>query len=264
MGQRGCRERRSTQRRPAWLDEPASNFGWLLRGNEDASPTAKRFHSRQSANPPTLVVTYTPNRPPVALTQSKPTAEDTPVGITLTGSDVDGDTLTFAIVTGPANGTLSGIPPMLTYTPAANFNSTDSFTFSVSDGILTSPPATVSLPVTSVNDPPLANDDMAGTLVATAVTIDVLSNDSDIDKDTLSVSAVTQGANGTVVNNTTNVTYTPRANFKWPRHLHLHAQRREAHSSSRDGYDQCLRHAQCKASGGERRPEDTGGHCRHH
>ena len=196
-----------------WLDEPASNFGWLLRGDEERTPTAQRFDSKEGGNPPTLVVTYTPNRPPVALTQSVPTAEDTPVGITLTGSDVDGDTLTFAIVTGPANGALSGTPPTLTYTPAANFNSTDSFTFRVSDGILTSPPATVSLTVTSVNDPPLANDDMAGTLVATAVTIDVLSNDSDIDKDTLSVSAVTQGANGTVVNTTTNVTYTPNANF---------------------------------------------------
>jgi hypothetical protein len=87
----------------------------------------------------------------VAVTQSVTTAEDTLVGVTLTGSDVDGDTLTFAIVTGPANGVLSGTPPTLTYTPAANFNSTDSFTFRVSDGIVTSPPATVTVTVTSVN-----------------------------------------------------------------------------------------------------------------
>lgn len=44
----------------SWVDNPAANFGWLVRGNEDESRTAKRFNSRESANPPQLLVEYTP------------------------------------------------------------------------------------------------------------------------------------------------------------------------------------------------------------
>ena len=68
------------------------------------------------------------------------TDEDSPVTITLTGSDVDGDALTFAIATGPTNGSLSAITSIndttaeITYTPDADFNGSDSFTFTVNDG----------------------------------------------------------------------------------------------------------------------------------
>jgi hypothetical protein len=67
--------------------------------------------------------------------------------ITLTGSDADGDPLTFAIVTGPANGVLSGTAPNVTYTPAANYSGSDSFTFKVNDGTVDSTVATVSITV---------------------------------------------------------------------------------------------------------------------
>src|SRR3989338_8005603 len=60
------------------------------------------------------------------------TDEDGTVGITLTGSDPDGDPLTFTVASNPANGALAGLAPNLTYTPAANFNGSDSFTFTVS------------------------------------------------------------------------------------------------------------------------------------
>lgn len=64
------------------------------------------------------------------------------------------------------------------------------------------------------NQPPVASDDSATTNEDTAVTVDVLANDSDIDGDTLTVSSVTQGANGSVVNNGDGtLTYTPNANF---------------------------------------------------
>ncbi|MCB0053409.1 MAG: hypothetical protein KDE24_28140, partial [Caldilinea sp.] len=59
------------------------------------------------------------NDAPVATVQSVTTAEDTPTAITLAGSDVDGDDLTFAVATPPQHGTLSGSAPDLTYTPAA-------------------------------------------------------------------------------------------------------------------------------------------------
>lgn len=44
----------------AWLDAPATNFGWILRGDETQLTTARRFASRESSNPPTLAITYLP------------------------------------------------------------------------------------------------------------------------------------------------------------------------------------------------------------
>ena len=66
---------------------------------------------------------------------------------------------------------------------------------------------------TGVNDPPVAVDDSATTPENTAVTIDVLNNDSDADGDTLTVDSVTQGAHGSVINNDDDVTYTPDSGF---------------------------------------------------
>lgn len=94
------------------------------------------------------------NGVPTADDQSVTTPEDTATAITLTGSDPDGDPLTYTVTSGPSNGTLSGTAPNLTYTPNADFNGTDSFTFTVSDGTDTSAPATVSITVTPVNDSP--------------------------------------------------------------------------------------------------------------
>src|SRR5206468_1431808 len=60
------------------------------------------------------------NDAPTANGQSIDTNEDTAHGVTLTASDVDGNTLTYRVVTGPAHGSLSGTAPNLTYTPNAN------------------------------------------------------------------------------------------------------------------------------------------------
>ncbi len=99
------------------------------------------------------------NTAPTANAQSVTTPENTPKGITLTGTDIDGDTLTFQIDSDPANGALSGFNSAtgsVTYTPVTNFNGDDSFTFSVSDddGTTFSAPATVSITVTTGDDEP--------------------------------------------------------------------------------------------------------------
>ena len=73
--------------------------------------------------------------------QSVSTLEDTALPLTLTGSDVEGDPLTYILVTGPANGALSGFNTntgTLTYTPNTNYNGNDSFTFRVDDGTINS------------------------------------------------------------------------------------------------------------------------------
>ena len=60
--------------------------------------------------------------------QSLATGTDTPLPVLLTGSDVEGDPITYSVVDPPKYGTLSGSPPHLTYTPAPNTNLADSFT----------------------------------------------------------------------------------------------------------------------------------------
>jgi uncharacterized repeat protein (TIGR01451 family) len=74
------------------------------------------------------------NDAPLAIPQSVAGSKGNAVSITLAGTDVDGDTLSFAIQTPPVNGTLSGAAPNLLYTPNAGFSGTDSFTYTVSDG----------------------------------------------------------------------------------------------------------------------------------
>ena len=69
------------------------------------------------------------NDAPTANDQSVSTDEDTALGITLTGSDPEGQALDFTILSAPSQGRLSGTAPDLTYTPDANFNGSDSFTF---------------------------------------------------------------------------------------------------------------------------------------
>ncbi len=91
------------------------------------------------------------NNPPVADDQSVTIVEDVPKAITLTSSDIDGDLVTYSVVSGPLQGTLTGTEPNLTYTPALNSRSSDSFTFKVNDGSVDSNIATVSITITPVN-----------------------------------------------------------------------------------------------------------------
>ena len=85
-------------------------------------------------NPVNLIDDNTPvNRAPIATPQSITTTENTSVDITLTGSDPDGDPITFSIVSGPSHGTLSGSEPNLTYTPNLGYTGNDSFVYKVCD-----------------------------------------------------------------------------------------------------------------------------------
>jgi thermitase len=91
-----------------------------------------------------------PNSPPQANNQNVSTNENMPVDITLTGSDPDGDSLTYSVVAGPSHGSLVGTPPALTYTPAGSYVGPDSFTFRTFDGKAYSEPATISITVNSL------------------------------------------------------------------------------------------------------------------
>ena len=139
------------------------------------------------------------------------TPEDTALAVTLLGSDVEGDALTYLITTLPSNGSLSGTAPNLTYLPATDFNGTDSFSFTVSDGALTSAPVTISLTVSSTNDAPIANSLSLATTPNTSVSA-VLSG-TDPDSASLSFALFSLPANGTLSGDLPNVIYTPDSDF---------------------------------------------------
>ncbi|ENN6534400.1 tandem-95 repeat protein, partial [Vibrio parahaemolyticus] len=143
--------------------------------------------------------------------------EDTPTIIKVLGNDTfEGDDKVVSLDTnnGPANGTVSVNPDgSVTYTPNDNYHGTDSFTYIVtSSGVSES--ITVSVDVTPVNDAPVAKDDIATTQEDTAVTIDVLPNDSDVDGDKLSIeSASVPKEQGTVEVVNGKLVFTPAENF---------------------------------------------------
>ena len=99
----------------------------------------------------------------------------------------------------------------MTYTPAANYNGSDSFTFKANDGIVDSSPATVSITVTAVNDTPVATAQSVSTAQNTAKAITLAG--TDIENSALTYTIVTQPAHGTLSGTAPNVTYTPTTGY---------------------------------------------------
>ena len=131
-------------------------------------------------------------------------------------SDPDGHALTVTSVGQPGNGTATLNPDgTVTYVPNPNYSGPDSFTVTVCDAIGACDTSTVNVTVVHVNQAPIIRDDAAGAPVSTPTVIDVLNNDTDADGDPLSVTTLTQPANGTAsVNPDDTVTYTPDPGFK--------------------------------------------------
>ncbi len=143
--------------------------------------------------------------------------EDTPTIIKVLGNDTfedDGKVVSLDTNNGPANGTVSVNPDgSVTYTPNDNYVGKDTFTYVVTSGGV-SESTTVEVNVTPVNDAPVAKDDIATTQEDTAVTIDVLPNDTDVDGDTLSIqSASVPSDQGTVEIVDGKLVFTPAENF---------------------------------------------------
>lgn len=101
-----------------------------------------------------VIVTIERNYAPTAVGQSVTTTEDIAIDITLTGTDPDGDTLSYAIVDQPTYGTVNLVGALATYTPTADYTGPDSFTFKAFDGSIYSAPATVSITVNKLEGAP--------------------------------------------------------------------------------------------------------------
>ncbi|MGB7587798.1 MAG: Ig-like domain-containing protein [Solirubrobacterales bacterium] len=156
--------------------------------------------------------------PPVAINDSTTVSEDasaTAIDVLANDTDIDGGPKS---IVGKTNGThgnvaITGEGSGLTYTPEANYCGSDSFTYELTPG---GSKATVSVTISCIDDPPLAVND-AATLAedASATSINVLANDTDIDGGPKEIAAKTNGAHGTVAitSGGTGLTYTPGTNY---------------------------------------------------
>src|SRR6185312_12455969 len=157
------------------------------------------------------------NDAPVAAADSFSTNEDNAVtgNVLANDTDVDGNALNAILVSGPAHGSLTlNLDGSFTYTPAADYNGADSFSYKANDGQADSNVATVSINVGPVNDAPAAQNDTAATAEDSAVGGNVLVNDTDADGDALSAVLVSGPAHGSLTLNLDgSFTYTPAADY---------------------------------------------------
>lgn len=140
-------------------------------------------------------------------------------GILVNDSDPDGDTLEAQLVDTTSNGSLTlNSDGTFTYTPDTDFEGTDSFTYQLTDGQLTSTTVTVTITVSDVNDAPVALNDgytaTEGQALVVNVSNGLLANDQDIDGDDLTVQLISGTSSGTLgLNADGSFTYTPGADF---------------------------------------------------
>jgi VCBS repeat-containing protein len=202
----------------AWIYTPAANYF----GSDSFTYSISDGKGGASSASVTLTIVSV-NDAPVAGNNTLTTNEDTSVAVTAAqllanDSDVDGDVLSVTAVTQPGHGAVTAnAGGGWIYTPAANYNGADSFTYTVSDGKGGVTSASVNVTIVAVNDAPVTAADTFTTDKNTAITItaaQLLANDRDVDGDAISVTSVTQPAHGVLTQTTTGIwNYTPVAGY---------------------------------------------------
>jgi VCBS repeat-containing protein len=217
--------------------QPAHGSAAVVAGELEYTPDAN-YHGSDSftyrasdgtldSNVANVAVTVNSvNDAPVAGDDAYSTAEDTLLNVPAPGvladdGDVEGDSLSAVLVSGPSHGSLTlNADGSFTYTPGANYNGSDSFTYKADDGPADSNVATVTITVTPVNDAPVAVGDSYDTDEDTQLNLaapGVLGNDEDVDGDTLTAVLVSGPSHGTLTLNANGgFTYTPAANYHGP------------------------------------------------
>jgi surface protein len=163
------------------------------------------------------------NSAPVAVADSITVAEDSgtiSIDVLVNDTDEDNDTLQIKAgsVTAPNHGGIAVINGnKIDYTPAANFNGTESFDYIVNDGRTDGNKVTVTVMVTPVNDAPVAEaDSVTVDETSSTISIDVLANDTDVDGDALQIKAgsiTTPDSGGSAVLNGNKIDYTPSGSY---------------------------------------------------
>jgi VCBS repeat-containing protein len=188
---------------------PANNY----HGPDSFTFTAN--DGTNTSSPATVSINVVDTTPPVANNQSVSTNENTPLPVTLSATDPDGDPLTYAVTGGPAHGTLvRNGNGSYTYTPANNYHGPDSFTFTANDGTNTSNTGTVSINVVD-NSVPVGNPQSLSTNENAALPVTLSATDSD--GDPLTYTIATAPTHGTLVRTGNGgYTYTPANNYHGP------------------------------------------------
>ena len=161
-------------------------------------------------------------QPPVANPDSATGLTGTAVGIPVLANDTDpnGSPITITSYTQPANGTSTCVTGSTTgtctYTSNAGFSGSDSFQYTITDGLGQTATGTVTITV-NAPQPPVANPDSATTFTGTPVSIPVMANDTDPNGSPITITSYTQPANGTstcVTGSTTGTcSYTSTPNY---------------------------------------------------
>ena len=197
----------------SFVYKPAANWSGTDSFTYKASDGAS-----ESAPAAVSITVGTGNAPPSATNDTYSTlrmrrAHDRRAGVLANDTDADGDALSAAIVTAPAHGTLTLAPSgSFLYTPAANWNGADRFTYTASDGHGGTSTATAAITVTPVNDAPVAS--AVSTTTAEDAPLEVAFAATDVDGDVLTFAVTTPPAHGTLgAISGGKVAYTPNANW---------------------------------------------------
>lgn len=175
-------------------------FTYRLKTKKSTSNTAK------------ISINITPqNDAPLAKELIITTIEDTPASLTLKGKDVEGDYLTYRIVSPPTYGKISGVLPNLEYKPNQDFFGSDYFTYRVADKYSESAIATAKISVVPINDKPVAVD---GKITTTENSnIEFALKGFDVDNDNLSYELLSQPRNGQIIRQGDKYVYEPHKYF---------------------------------------------------
>jgi len=195
-----------------WTVQPGFNFDTVTLTTVSVGTVALEGSNDFGSDPNFDTLFFLSNSPPTPTGDTVVTNEDTAAtGNVLTNdSDPDGNPLTAAVVTNPSHGTLSlAATGAFTYTPAADYNGPDSFTYAASDGTA-STNASVGITVTPVNDRPVARSGTASTPEDHAVTVTVA---TDVDSTSLTTTCTGAGSGSVVDNGDGTITFTPAADF---------------------------------------------------
>ena len=166
----------------------------------------------------TIIITITPINDAPTTTDISTTINENRtarmVGITLQGTDIDSDNLTYSVVSDASNGSTSISGATLTYTANQDWNGSETITYKANDGSLDSNTSTVTITVTAVNDAPVSSNLSVSTNEDTANAITLSA--TDVEGSSLTYSIVSNPSEGSVTISETDVkvaTYTPNQDW---------------------------------------------------